>query len=143
MSIVLETDADYLDDSLEIENEGVQVDGQFMEEFSKEITSLAKEYIDLFFQDKELHCGGPIPKSMKYSRNFISLMLNTDILEGVDKTYEILERNCWTSDGGEDAVSKEIRTVIDILNYCASLGIPKCFAGGLMIMYFEICEGLS
>ena len=33
--------------------------------------------------------------------------------------------------------------IISILNECFKSGIPKYFAGGIMLIYLELCEGLE
>jgi len=120
------------------------------EEYYKQCMWDAKSYVHIcigvFFKDKAMYCGGPVPKRLLQSEDYMTLVLNTDVEYGAKTAYAALQRAehqvTWETD---DAVTvpREVKFVISILNHCKTLDIPKVFAPGLMLMYLEICEGVN
>jgi hypothetical protein len=94
---------------------------------------MAKEAIEQFFWDKQLKWGGPIPERVLYTESNIHRVIHTTIIEGVDQTYAMI----WEK--RPNAQEK----VVEILNQCAKRYIPKPFAGGILVIYFNICEGFG
>ena len=38
---------------------------------------------------------------------------------------------------------EDVWFVIDIFRQCAVAGIPKCFSPGILLVYLELCEGIT
>jgi hypothetical protein len=118
----------------------------FADTFDKDVKVLAKTYIELFFRDKTLHCGGKIPKSFLLSEKRIDRVLNYDISTGVQMAYKNLEPTITQEEildchrNGE--ISRDIKMVTEVLNLLARSGVPQQFAGGMMILYLEFVEGV-
>lgn len=115
-------------------------EGEFLEDAKK----LAIKYIDRWFCDKEMCCGGPIPKNVLYDLSNIMMVLNTPIGEGADKAYAIIEKSgeINTEPTYEGGISDDVVLVLGFLRKSSSLGIPKVFQGGLLLMHLEICHGM-
>lgn len=119
----------------------------FAKEFLTEVKILAKMYIEHFFKDKSLHCGGRIPRSFLLSEKRVQKVLDYDISLGVQTAYKYLEPNISRDEisncqkTGE--ITSDIKLVNDILRLLAKSGIPQQFAGGMMILYLEFVEGIS
>lgn len=117
----------------------------FFNGFVGDVRELAADYICRFFKGRQMFCGGSISPRILKSPEYITLVLNQDICGSVDRAFEILQAcgkiNCESD--GEGVLSEDVRMIISIFEKCAVAGIPKCFAGGLMLMYLELCEGLE
>jgi hypothetical protein len=122
---------------------------KYREEFLDDVKMLVKYYIDLWFDDRDMCCGGPIPSKMLYSPTNITQILNTDICDGVDRAYEAFERFSYVNDEFEivslyeGGIGQDISIVLNFLCESAKRGIPKVFQGGLLLMYLDICFGLD
>lgn len=115
----------------------------FLKFFTGDIDRLASECIEKFFKDKEMHYGGPIPVKMITANNYIKLVVQSDISNSVDKAYALLSDcgiDCEVKN--ENITSDDVRLVLQILDKCVQSNIPKCFRGGLILMYLEFCEGI-
>ncbi len=104
-------------------------------------------YVDSFFQDKCMHCGGAVPKHLLHNPKRMSKVVNTTISESVDQAYNALEK---TIDPEElkkaeqfGNVTDDIKLVNETFNMLANFKIPKCFAGGIMLMYLEFVIGID
>ena len=119
---------------------------QFTEQFADKVRELAVYYIDKFFSDKKLCSGGKIPKYMLHCPKRISMVMNYDIIKGVDHAYRALsdmvtpEEESRASITGES--TQDIKLVTETLGFLARSGVPQQFAGGMMILYLEFCEGV-
>lgn len=109
--------------------------------FRVDVRELAIYYLDKFFEDKEWHAGGRIPKRYLYSDRYISMALNTGIMEGVDKAYEALEK--CEIDNVDSRLPGDIRLVVNILDKLAAAGVPRPFAAGFLLIYLELCIGIE
>lgn len=127
------TDIDY-DDDYDYDDFHEVVEKDFNETLDEKTEKLAIEYIDKYFKEKEMHYGGEISKTTLHSDYYVSLVLNMDLMNGLDVAYSVLER---------EEVENDQELVISILDHCASLGIPKSFAIGLLLMHLEFCEGFN
>lgn len=120
---------------------------QFTEGFADKVRELAVSYIDKFFADKKMCSGGKIPKYMLHCPKRISMVMNYDIIRGVDHAYRALQD--MVSPEEEDRASitgeatQDIKLVTETLGFLARSGIPQQFAGGMMIMYLEFIEGVN
>ncbi len=116
-----------------------------------------------FFANKEMHCGGEIPEYLLFSDRYISDAMAIMIGDAVNLIYramgtavEIINEDEW----GEKQIvlnqygqpieeldepaelQKDIKSVLNVLQICSSQGVPKDLAGGILLMYMELCEGL-
>lgn len=119
----------------------------FAQDFYSDVKALAKQYMDQFFKDKMLHCGGKIPKSLLFSDRRLSMVLNYDIIQGVERAYKHLEPTIFSEDlksarqTGE--TTDDIKLVNETLSLLSQSGIPQQFAGGMMCLYLEFIEGIN
>jgi hypothetical protein len=118
----------------------------FAQDFYGDVKALAKQYMEQFFKDKMLHCGGKIPRSFLFAERRISMVMNYDIIKGVERAYKSLEKAMSVAadvakQGGE--VTDDIKLVNETLNLLARSGIPQQFAGGMMCLYLEFIEGVD
>jgi hypothetical protein len=112
----------------------------------EEKKELAKESIRVFFTGKECWYGGHIPEYVLLAPKNIDLVVDTEIESAVPQIYEAM---------GPDSESDKKRTqrkghippstesVLHHLNQCGKLYIPKMFAGGILLIYYRLCEGLK
>jgi hypothetical protein len=119
---------------------------QFTEQFADKVRELAVDYIDKFFGDKKLCSGGKIPKYMLHCPKRISMVMNYDIVKGVNHAYRVL-REMATPEKVKRAsmigeATDDIKLVNETLNLLSRSGVPQQFAGGMMILYLEFCEGV-
>lgn len=104
-----------------------------------------KLIISLFFSNREMYCGGMIPEYLLHSNRYIK---NIKILisDAVDCVYRAMGTLIIPTD--EDDISdkwehqEDVKTVLKVLKMCSNEGVPKDMAGGILIMYMELCEGL-
>lgn len=117
------------------------------QEFTANVKILAKKYIEDFFKDKMLHCGGKIPKSFLNSDRRVSMVMNYDIIMGIDHAYSALEKTIpfeeleRARNTGE--TTSDIVLVNETLYMLSQSGVPQQFAGGMMILYLEFIEGVE
>ena len=97
----------------------------------------ARQCIEKFFAEREMHYGGPIPKKMLHSQRYLEF-LKLDISSAVNKIYDSVEVE---SDFDETSISNETKLIIAILDECAMMNIPKQYAGGITIAFLELCQG--
>lgn len=141
----IEEEIDCEDQTSEIsESEPIK---SFVQHFHGDVQDLAKRYITEFFDDKMMYCGGRIPKRRLFNDNSISMVINFDICRGVDHAYLVLEKTLTKKEisrakiAGE--ITSDIKLVTEILNLLSRSGVPQQFAGGMMILYLELVEGVE
>lgn len=119
----------------------------FAKRFHGDVRGLVRGYIDQFFKDKMFHCGGKIPHSLLYAERRISLVLNYDIVSGVERAYEALAGSVTQEEKElvklKGDVTSDIKLVNETLNLLARSCIPQQFAGGMMLLYLEFVEGVD
>jgi hypothetical protein len=148
---------DYYDDFEEIEDEPEElvainllksIEISSIDDFRKDATGLAEYYIKLFFEEKSAHPNTNINKSSFFNRDKVYIVVNTNIISGVQKAYEALEKcivitqediNIAKKNGD---VTQEIKMVNETLKSLYKAGIPQQFAGGMMLLCLEFCEGI-
>ena len=111
------------------------------EEIVLGIEKFAKQCMRTFFAGRELHCGGPINPMLFETENALDIVFNTQIEDVVPPLYAAMEEaglGHITPLGVENQVCETVR----ILHECEDLGIPKCFRGGLLLLYVELCHGV-
>lgn len=119
----------------------------FARRFQGDAQTIVRGYIEQFFKGKMLHCGGKIPKSLLLSERRISLVLNYDIVRGVDRAYNCMEEFLTVEDKkiaqscGE--VTNDIKLVAETLKLLSKSSVPQQFAGGMLLLYLEFVEGID
>jgi len=115
--------------------------------FKGDILDVAKQYMVQFFQDKPMYCGGCVPRHLLHNPKRISKVVNTTVSDGIDQAYAALEKTLDPQELKRAAqygtVTGDIILVNETLKMLARHGVPKCFAGGMMLMYLEFCEGVQ
>jgi hypothetical protein len=113
--------------------------------FVKDIERLAQHYIERFFIDKLLLSGEPVPLESMSKEYYIDKVLNLDVCGGIDLIYgaigvkySVEETRACERKGQLPA---DVKHVLSLYKQCATLGIPKCFATGIIIIYLELCKG--
>jgi len=99
--------------------------------FVKDVEQFAREEMDRFFSKEELFCGGAIPKDMLNSQEYVTMVLNTDISHGVDAAYKVMQSE------------SDVAVVNKILEKLSKSGVPKEFAGGILLIYLELVKGVD
>lgn len=119
----------------------------FAQRFPDDVRGVVRGYIERFFKNKMLHCGGKIPNSLLFSERRISIVLNYDIIKGVDRAYASLahlrtiEDVKTAKENGE--VTSDIKLVNETLYLLSRSSVPQEFAGGMMLLYLEFVEGID
>lgn len=123
-----------------------EVDPNYFEQFLWDATVYAITCVEAFFKGKEMYCGGPVRQRTLRSPKYLSAVLNTDVIGGVDRAFACMQRSGHPVSKKRSTITtvpSDTKFVISIMKHCKSLGIPKCFAPGIMLMYLEICEGVT
>jgi len=98
---------------------------------------LAKNYLNVYF--KNLKNGQKFNVDKLHTPRNISMVLNLDICEGMPIIYNAIKPYFKNIEEGK--IPKDILFVMSELNRCSKLGLPKCFAVGVIGVYLEICMG--
>jgi hypothetical protein len=105
------------------------------------IEDFGKKCLKKFFREKEMHYGGEIHDASLDSEQSLDIIFHTCLEECVPKIYDAMEKEGMAEDT-PSGISTDIGLVINILHECESLGIPKCFRGGILLLYLEFCCGI-
>jgi len=108
----------------------------------QDFDKLAENFIYAFFCDKSMFCGGPIPKKLLFSRQYITLVLNLKIAKGIQRAHEMIEIHNKTAENPITDI-QAMELVRDTLDLFAHSGVPKQLAGGILLMYLELVEGIT
>jgi hypothetical protein len=111
--------------------------------FTKEdFKNLAKFYLTLFFKNKVNDDGFAIESEDLLTNRNIFMVLNFDICGGMPLIYESL-KNVYAKEiqKRKGKVAGDIQFVLNTLNECSKMSIPKSFASGLLAVYIEMCKG--
>lgn len=116
-------------------------------DFVGDIIAMAKQHVREFFGNRIMYCGGCIPNHLLFSKKRISLLLNTEIGDCIDLAYDALEKTIdpkvLAKAERTGDITSDIKLVRDSLDMIARSGVPKCLAGGILLMYLEFCEGVE
>jgi len=110
--------------------------------FQDDIKRFALYYTNLFFKNKKDYLGYDIDQD--FLESYISIVLDFDICDGMEIIYDTIFRN---SEKFKKDIKfgrpyhGDIKYVLSLLNECAKLGIPKCFASGIIIIFLKACKG--
>lgn len=132
-----------LDGSDFLDTSEVSKEEEDLESILKQSRLLAIDWIDLFFYNKPMHCGGPISAGFLHAPAYVERVLNTEISIATQLVYIAMEiENGAPYLPKLGGISDDVQWVIVFLRHCESLEVPPCFIGGLMLMYIELCEGM-
>jgi len=113
----------------------------YMEDFNV----YAQTCIDKFFEGKEMHCGGRIPKKLLSSKNNVITIINSTVSEAAQVALKSLkaqgEIECSSDNDG--VVTEDIKLILAIQKHARKCNVPKEFSGGLLLLYLEICRGVE
>lgn len=110
-------------------------------EHTAEIKRIISEEMKKFFADKRYYIGGPIPDAVFTSAKYVKMLAFTDMTQAslaVHAHYEDERRRVKRS---FELLEFHTEVIISVIQECNDLEIPPCFCPGLILMYFEICEG--
>jgi len=105
--------------------------------FLGEVRDIARNYMVSFFKRKNFSEGGRIPAPVLLSGTNVSMVINYDITESVDQAYKSLEGF------SNNENFNDVEFVVSILNELSDSGIPQQFAGGMLLLYLKLVEGLE
>jgi hypothetical protein len=110
--------------------------------FMGELKYIAKQCISSFFQDRDFHCGGKIPCSLLSKDDHVLTVINYDIINSLNTAYEALKNHELPQNCVND-MPEDIKLVLKILDELAINNVPQQFAGGMMILYLKLIEGIE
>jgi len=136
---------DDLDDDIQSEDRDLSEEQDeairsFAQCFHPNANNLVRFYMERFFGDKMMHCGGKIPKLLLLSDRRVSMVQNYDICMGVDRCYKYLKDYLIDS---QSEITYDIKLVTQVLNLLSRSGIPQQYAGGMLCLYLEFVEGVN
>jgi hypothetical protein len=111
--------------------------------FHDEIRRQAIECMDLFFCDKKYWAGGKIPRNKLYTELNILVVMQTSLIDAFDVAYMVLEEKKPQSYKQIDRKGWDVYLCYEVHKQCVRRHIPKCFTGGLLIVYLAICQGVD
>lgn len=115
--------------------------------FDEEIEIKEKDkiinWLNIFFKDKEMHCGGKIPKHLLITEKNIKLILEKTIENSMETIYANIEGHFKQVGSDSGLISDDIKLVKSILDKCAHAMVPKEYAAGMLIIYLILCEGFD
>lgn len=94
--------------------------------------SLAKNFLNVFFKDVSTKENKKFSAAQLHTDRNISMVLNLSIRNGMDLIYDAMKPS---------AIKNDISFVVAELLRCSRLGVPKCFATGMVGVYLELCVG--
>lgn len=104
----------------------------------EELCGIVARYINNYFSDKNVSVDANL-----LSPKYIDMCIRTNICDGVDKAYEVIERSGkFETSSSEHSISEDIRFVIKTLGQIKK-HVPQEFAAGMLLMHLEIIEGIS
>jgi hypothetical protein len=107
------------------------------------IREQAYECMDLYFKDKVFWADQQkIPKSKLYREEHIKVVMEMTVMDAFAIAYYCLEKNPPDTVKTEDK-AWDIKLCYESLKECTSMGIPKCHAGGMMLVYLSVCHGVN
>jgi hypothetical protein len=146
LDVDVDVDVDVEFDADEFVEEDDTLVGEFLQREQND-EQQAKFWINQFFQNKQMHYGGSIPKVVLYSPAYVDMVMDYNVCDGVHRAYWLIEHV-----GGirginvppeEKTTETDIYIVIKLLRECHETGVPKYFAAGLVLMALELCYGIT
>lgn len=98
-----------------------------------------------FFAYKSGPDGGPLPPRELGSEASVRTVMLTPF---DDDTFELIHERCLPSVPRQDwyretTVSWGVHVLLGLLDEMKSLGIPKEFQPGMLLLYFKFCNGVD
>jgi len=114
-------------------------------EFAGDYRELAEMYIQLFFLEKSWFCGGLIPQCELISDSSIQTVLRTQFSEHCFKFIheECLPRIPNNKGYDDNSIPWEIHYLLNLLEGLRTVGVPKEYQPGLLLLYFKFCKGMK
>jgi hypothetical protein len=113
----------------------------FATSFFGELKYIAKKYINDFFAQESFHQGGKIPRALLNNNSNISMVINYNINTGVDQAYHCLKQHGFSE--SSSGITEDIMLVVNILNKLSAANVPQQFAGGMILLYLNLVEGVD
>lgn len=112
--------------------------------FKKDIKKIIKQYIREFFKNKKDYNGNKIKQELLFTNKYIGNILDFSILESTKLVYSVLcQYKKYSLKNKKDDVTNDIKLVNETLKKIYRSKIPQQFAGGFLLMYLEVCEGVN
>jgi hypothetical protein len=92
-----------------------------------------------FFSNKVWYAGGPIPEELLYTKNNFHLLNNIALIDALELAYDSIEA-CQTLARTKYRKDVEVLLTLRILHECERKNIPQDHIGGLILIYFDLCE---
>jgi hypothetical protein len=109
-----------------------------------DIRKQAVECLESFFFDKKYWAGGKISKQKLYSEEHILTVMETNLVDGLDVAYLCLETQKPQNFKFKGDTKKwEVELCYGVLKACPNRMIPKCFVGGILLVYLAVCQGVN
>jgi hypothetical protein len=110
--------------------------------FIKALERQALEFIEKFFQNRQFHCGGPIPRNLLLSRQSVDIVLSTEFLPGIDEVQALLPEEEPPKGFDPTRLDWDTHRFLQLLHEVKRFGIPKEFQCGMMLLYMRFCMGV-
>lgn len=110
--------------------------------FKRDIRIQAIECMDAFFVDKKYWAGGGVPVSKLFSEKSIITVMQTTVNDALDVAHECLECQCPQSYDTKES-DWQVKLCYSVLGECSRRFVPKCFAGGILLVYLALCQGVD
>ena len=131
----------YDEDEILVTEEISEVPAEFYEKFHSFSVSLAKKYLAAFFEGQMMYCGGTVSRAVLLSPRIVSTVLNTTLIDGVDRVYELLT-DCVEEFEQHPNVTNHMIYTLKVLERCNMIGVPTCFRGGILLAWVQLCLGI-
>lgn len=133
-----------LDTEYELGEEIAKEEGWYDELEEENSRELAIECMKEFFSKRQYYCGGAIPAKTLFSETNIKRVVCLDMEEGISEIHALLRGQEVPEDAKiVEGLDWEIDYVQRLLNMCASERIPKIFAAGIILIYLDLCKGMT
>lgn len=126
-------DEDFHDDDMEDSSNPIH----------ENVHEFVKECVSRFFSDKQMHCGGKVPKYVISDKAKITLVMSISLLDSVDIAYQSLKNLSEDDIKMNGDVAPDVKLVTESLSVISKAGVPQQFAGGMLLMYLEIVKGVK
>lgn len=102
-----------------------------------------KFILNNYFLGKEMYNGEIVDSRILNLEYYTNLIFNTNVCDGIDKSYEIMaENNFKVGEGTASGIPEDVRYVINALKGMKRI-VPQEFLGGVLLMQLELIEGLE
>ncbi len=102
----------------------------------------ALECMDHFFCDKSYWAGGKIPKGKLYKEDHIRVVMEMNIMDAFALAYYCLEHSVPDTVNTKEK-GWEWKLCYEAHEQCRNRWIPKCYRGGMVLVYLSVCHGVD